>query len=86
MRRASQGVLSESAIIQAANQALLLNVAQTPEQFEKVTETALVLGRAMGLTATESIDQFTTALGRRSLLILDNFGVSAKASEPTRSF
>lgn len=78
MQRASRGVLSSSDIIQAANKALLLNVARTPQEFERVTSAAITLGRAMGLTATESIDQFTTALGRRSLLILDNFGISAK--------
>src|SRR3990172_12488367 len=78
MRQASNGVLSESAIIQAANQALLLGVAKTPEQFEKITSTAITLGRAMGLNATQAIEQFTTALGRKSLLILDNFGISSK--------
>lgn len=79
MRRASQGVLSESAIIQGANQSLLLNVARTPEQFEEITRTALILGRTLGLSATQSIEQFNIALGRKSLLILDNFGISARA-------
>ncbi len=79
MRNASQGVLSESAIILGANQALLLGVAQTPKQFEEITRTALILGRTMGLTATQSIEQFNTALGRGSTQILDNFGVSARA-------
>jgi hypothetical protein len=77
MQRASNGVLSNSAIMQASNKALLLEVAQTPEEFERVTRNALVLGRTLGLTATDSIDQFTTALGRKSLLILDNFGLKA---------
>lgn len=78
MQRAANGVLSSADIIQAANKALLLGVAQTPQQFEEITRTAIALGRAMGLDATEAIDQFTTALGRKSLLILDNFGISSK--------
>jgi hypothetical protein len=58
--------------------AIQLGVAQTPAQFAELTNSALVLGRTLGLDATQSINQFTTALGRRSLLILDNFGISAK--------
>ena len=79
IQSASKGTISGLQAIQSANQALLLGVAKTPEEFDKLTRVALTLGRTMGLTATQSIEQFTTALGRRSLLILDNFGISAKA-------
>jgi len=74
----SRGTISGLDAIQAANQALLLGVAKTPREFEKLTRVALTLGRTMGLTGAQAIEQFTTALGRRSLLILDNFGISAK--------
>lgn len=85
MQKASRGVLSNTSIILAANKAMLLDVAQTPEEFAKVTESAIVLGRTMGLTATDSIDQFTTALGRKSFLILDNFGLKqAQVEEQTK--
>jgi hypothetical protein len=75
---ASKGTLSGLDAIQAANQGLLLGVAKTPEEFANLTNSALTLGRTLGLDATQSIEQFTSALGRQSLLILDNFGVSAK--------
>lgn len=75
---ASRGTISGLEAIQAANAGLLLGVAKTPKEFEKITKVALVLGRTLGLTGTQSIEQFTTALGRQSLLILDNFGISAK--------
>jgi hypothetical protein len=75
---ASKGTLSGLDAIQAANQGLLLGVAKTPEEFANLTNSALTLGRTLGLEATQSIEQFTSALGRRSLLILDNFGISAK--------
>ncbi|MHC4195404.1 MAG: hypothetical protein ACYSQZ_05595 [Planctomycetota bacterium] len=75
---ASKGTLSGLDAIQAANQGLLLGVAKTPEEFANLTNSALTLGRTLGLEATQSIESFTSALGRRSLLILDNFGISAK--------
>ncbi len=74
---ASRGALSGLQAIGAANEALLLGVAKTPEEFDKFTRAALVLGRTVGLTASESIRRFTTALGRESLLRLDDFGVKA---------
>ncbi len=79
IQTASRGTISGLQAIQAANQGLLLGVAKTPAEFDKLTKVALTLGRTMGLTGTQAIEQFTTALGRRSLLILDNFGISAKA-------
>jgi hypothetical protein len=78
IQAASKGTLSGLDAIQAANQGLLLGVAKTPEEFAELTSSALTLGRTLGLDATQSIEQFTSALGRQSLLILDNFGVSAK--------
>lgn len=77
--RASRGAVSDLRAISTANEALLLGVAKTPEEFEKFTRAALVLGRTVGLSASESITRFTTALGRESLLRLDDFGT--KASE-----
>jgi hypothetical protein len=77
--KASKGTISDLKSLQVANEALLLGVAKTPEEFDKFTRAALTLGRTVGISASESITRFTTALGRESLLRLDDFG--AKASE-----
>jgi hypothetical protein len=78
IQTASKGTISGLNAIQAANTALLFGVAKTPDEFSALTSSALTLGRTLGLTSTQAIEQFTTALGRQSLLILDNFGISAK--------
>lgn len=75
--KASKGTISDLKALQVANEALLLGVAKTPEEFDKFTRAALVLGRTVGISASESITRFTTALGRESLLRLDDFGVKA---------
>lgn len=77
MNKAAAGTLSSTDIILAANKALLLDVAKTPAEFEKVTESAIILGRTMGLDAPRAIDKFTIALGRKSFPILDDFGIKA---------
>jgi len=75
--KASKGTISDLKALQVANEALLLGVAKTPEEFDKFTRAALVLGRTVGISASESITRFTTALGRESLLRLDDFGIKA---------
>lgn len=74
---ASKGTVSGLQAILAANRGLLLDVARTPAEFAKVTESAVVLGRTMGLTAPAAIEKFTIALGRKSFPILDDFGIKA---------
>lgn len=79
IQTASAGTISGLQAIEAANTALLLGVAQTPKEFERITKVATTLGRALGLTAERSIERFTTGLGRQSKLIIDDLGISTSA-------
>jgi hypothetical protein len=74
--KASQGTISEMEAISVANDALLLGVARTPEEFEKMARAAVVLGRAKGLGPLESILTFINAAGRRATEVLDNLGLT----------
>ena len=80
MREASGYTIDSLTAMQVANRALVMGVAQTPAEFEKLTETAVTLGRAMGMTATASIDKFILAMGRQSRLIADDFGIIMDSS------
>jgi len=75
MRDASQNVISDYDLIQAANKALRLGVAQTPEQFGQLTKSAIALGQALGVDATQAVSDLTIGIGRMSPEILDNLGV-----------
>jgi hypothetical protein len=73
---ASRGTINRFDAMRQANLALSLGVAETPEAFAKLTESALVLGQATGLDATESIETLINAAGKRSTEVLDNLGIS----------
>jgi len=75
MRDASENVISDYDLMQAANKALRLGVAQTPEQFGQLTKSAIALGQALGVDATQAVSDLTTGIGRMSPMILDNLGV-----------
>lgn len=81
IQMASGQTIDSMTAMTAANQAMQLGVAQTPEEFEKLTKAAVALGRATGRDATQSINDLTTGIGRQSKLILDNLGITYDANK-----
>jgi hypothetical protein len=75
IQEASNFTIDRMTAMQAANRAMVMDVAETPKQFERLTKVATALGRAMGQDAAKSIDDFVTAGGRQSKLIADNLGL-----------
>jgi len=86
IQSASSFTIDRMTAMQAANRAMLLDVAQTPEVFERLTRVAVRLGQAMGLDATQSINDFVTAAGRQSIMIADNLGLTVKIGEATENY
>ena len=81
MRAGTQGLVSDLDLMTAANKAVLLGLPVTAAEMGDLSQTATVLGRAMGLGPTQAFDNLITALGRSSPLILDNLGLSVKVGE-----
>jgi len=75
IKEGSKGGISEMEAMQQANNALLLNVAKTPGEFELLTEAARRLGSAMGVDAAYGMRSLVVGIGRQSRLWLDNLGI-----------
>jgi hypothetical protein len=86
MREGTRGLVKDLELMQSANKAVLLGLPVTTEEMGKLSTAATTLGRAMGLTATQALDNLITALGRSSPLILDNLGITVNASEANEKF
>ena len=86
MKTASRGLVSEFDLMQSANKAMLLGLPVTAESMGTLTNAATTLGRAMGQTATKSVDDLITALGRSSPMILDNLGITVKVGEANEAY
>jgi hypothetical protein len=78
VRRGAAGTVSANQAVIASNQALQLDVAQTPAQLEEIARIATTLATAAGDEAGPALEEFITALGRGSVQILDNFNVSSQ--------
>ena len=83
---ASQYTISQMDAMAAANRAMVMDVAQSPQEFERLTKVAVALGRAMGQDATKSIDDFVTASARQSQMIADNLGLTVTVGQATERY
>jgi hypothetical protein len=81
IQSASLGTISQLDAMAISSKALTLGVVDNAGAMADLTEIAITLGQAQGMTATQSVDDLTTALGRQSPLILDNLGITLKLSE-----
>lgn len=81
MRAASQGLIKDYDLMLQANRAILFDLGLTDEQMATLTETALTLGRAMGIGPAKALSDLTLALGRESPRILDNLGIILKVGD-----
>jgi hypothetical protein len=75
MREASKGTVADLDLMATANKAIMLGAVQSGDELEKLTYYGTRLGNAMGLTASQGIEYFTTGLARQSSAILDNVGI-----------
>lgn len=80
-RKSTMGLVDDYTLTVAANKAVQMGVVVTDHEFAKLAKTATKLGLAMGQDAAQSVDDLTTALGRGSVEILDNIGVSLRLSD-----
>lgn len=83
---ASDFTIDRMTAMEAANKAMLLDVAKSPEQFERLAKVATTLGRAMGQDAAKSIDDFVVAAGRQSKQIADNLGLMVTAEKANATY
>lgn len=75
IREASNYTISREDAMMAANAALQLGVARTPDEFRKLTAASLALGRGVGESATQSLLDLSRGIGKVSPQILDNLNV-----------
>lgn len=71
----TQGTLDNKTIMQQANNAMLLGVADSAEEFSTLAKIAMVRGRAMGISMEYAFESIVKGVGRLSPLILDNLGI-----------
>ena len=77
LQETTKGTISNFELMENSNKALLLGLEQS--KLPVFFKNAIILGNAMGRTASEAIQDITLGIGRQSKLILDNLGILVNA-------
>lgn len=85
-RKASAGTIADYDLILNANRSIQFEVAKTSDQYAKLIELSTALGRAQGISDTQSLEFLTTGIARESRLILDNLGLIIDLDEATANY
>jgi hypothetical protein len=72
--------------MQQANNAMLLGVADSAEEFETLAKIAVDRGRAMGISMEYAFESIVKGVGRLSPLILDNLGIVLDADTTYKKY
>jgi hypothetical protein len=80
-RAAAGGELDDLALKLNFNRAQLLGVADSAEEFSQLITIARDRAADMGISTADAMDSLVTGLGRGSAEILDNLGITIRASE-----
>lgn len=73
-------------IMLATNKAMALGLNVTEESMASLGEQAVVMGQRMGVSAQQALDDYITGLGRGSVQILDNLGITVKAKSAYEAY
>lgn len=79
MRKATRGMVSNIDLLTQANTAMVLGL--PTENLDQLFDSAIRVGKAVGLDAKKAVESLTTGIGRQSRMVLDNLGVIVKAEE-----
>ena len=86
IQESSDYTIDRMTAMSAASKAMIMDVADSPDEFERLTRVATSLGRAMGQDAAKSIDDFVVAAARQSKQIADNLGLVVSVEDATKKY
>jgi len=86
LRKATRGAVSDIDLFRVTNNAALLGVVQSQEEYIKLATAARRLGRAAGRTTVDAINDLSIGIGRQSRLILDNLGIVVRVDEANQKY
>jgi len=75
LKTATQGLISETDLMRAANKAVIAGVEDGSGKFVDMAKSAVILGRAMGVDAKSAVDLFTQGVSKQSAEMLIGLGI-----------
>ena len=76
MRQATSGIVDDMTLQESGAKLLQMGLATTTEEMARLSEMAVKLGGAMGMSVEKSFSDFSLMLANQSIMRLDQFGLS----------
>lgn len=86
LRAATKGTISDLELMRTTNNAILLGVARSADEFAELANAARRLGRAVGRNTVDALNDLAIGIGRQSRLILDNLGLIVKVGKANEDY
>lgn len=81
MRTATRGAMSDQEAMRLSNRLLQMDIANSSQELETLTEMAVRLGGAMGKDAASAVEEFSLLIANKAKLRFDTFGISVSGVE-----
>ena len=75
LTEATDGTMSRMELMELANNAMLLGIADSSDQMGEMFDIAQRLGKSLGKDTRFGVESLVTGMGRQSKLMLDNIGI-----------
>lgn len=86
LNEATDGTMDAMELMRQANNAMLLDIADSDEQMAEMFDTAQRLASALGQDTAFGVESLVTGLGRQSKLMLDNLGIMVDTNKAYEDF
>jgi hypothetical protein len=86
LREATSGLINDYDLMVGFNKALTMGAVENAQQFGELAQTALALGRAMGLDANFALEKLNLGLARQSKLLLDDLGITMSVEQANKRY
>ena len=84
--KATDGTVSSIELMQQANNAMLLGIAENEDQMANMFDVAQRLASALGQDTRFGVESLVTGLGRQSKMMLDNLGIMIDVDVANKNF
>lgn len=86
LRNATRNAIDDTNLQLTANRALMLGVADSLSEFDKLSRIAIERGKGLGIGAQQALNDLVTGVGRTSAPILDNLAIIVDADQAYQEY
>lgn len=86
LERATGGGVAQTDLMTAANRLLVADLGLSRERMEKLTGAGVLLGKSLGISATDAVERMSLALAKQEPELLDELGIKVDLTKAIHDY